>query len=311
LALQTQNLLRPLTVSIGICAVTEVESTLQLVGQILTMPNSNLSLEELIVATPNPTLAKRLDSPDRRLTVILERKREGKTSALRKILREATGDILVLASSDIKLGVHSIANLVNALATHETWGAVDSHVEVTNGETHLMDRVSILLWEVHNETLDMLDAEERLGHLAGDLLAFKRELLDEIPDVINDDAYMALSIRRKGFLVRRVKNALVWITGPRNPADYVAQRSRILQGHLQTIRDLRVMPTTFEFTLVWNPLRNLRILKLVLSRLGISYIPTLFTALFLELVSFQTAILRMTLRRKYGPWRVVESTKRV
>jgi cellulose synthase/poly-beta-1,6-N-acetylglucosamine synthase-like glycosyltransferase len=271
----------------------------------------NLSLQELIVATPNPALAYKLDSPDPRLTIILEKKREGKASALRKILQLATGDILVLASADIKLGVHSLGNLVNALASHERWGAVDSHVEVINGETQLMDRVSILLWEVHNETLDMLDEKGRLGHIAGDLLAVKRDLLTEIPNAINDDAYIALSIQRKGFLVRRVKNALVWITGPRNPADYVTQRSRILQGHLQTIRDLRVMPTTFEFTFVWNPLRNIRILKLVLSRLGASYMPSLFTALFLELVSFQAALLRMMLRRKYGPWRTVETTKRV
>jgi len=95
------------------------EQTLQLVGQILTMQNRNLSLEQLIVATPNATLAKRLDGPDHRLTIILEKKREGKTSALRKILRQATGDILVLASSDIKLGIHSIASLVNALAAHQ------------------------------------------------------------------------------------------------------------------------------------------------------------------------------------------------
>ena len=309
--LQTQTLLRPLTVTVGICAVTEVESTLQLVGQILTMDNPNLSLKELIVATPNPTLARKLDSSDHRLTIILEKERTGKASALREILRRATGDILVFASSDIKLGVHSIGNLVNALASHQTWGAVDSHVEVINGETQIMDRVSILLWEVHNETLDLLDDEDRLGHVAGDLLAVRRDLLSEIPNVINDDAYIALSIQRKGFLVRRVKNAPVWIMGPRNPADYVAQRSRVLQGHLRTIRDLRVMPTTFEFTLIWNPLRNIRILRLVISRLGASYMPTLFTALFLELVSFQAALLRMILRRKYGAWRIVESTKRV
>jgi cellulose synthase/poly-beta-1,6-N-acetylglucosamine synthase-like glycosyltransferase len=300
-----------MTLSVGICAVTEVESTLQLVGQILTTHTANLSLEELIVATPNRTLADKLVIPDHRLSIIFEKKREGKASALRKILNQATGDILVLASADIKLGVQSLGNLVNALASHETWGAVDSQVEVANGETELMDRVSILLWEVHNETLNLLDEEGRLGHIAGDLLAVKRELLEEIPNIINDDAYIALSIQRKGFLVRRVKNALVWIKGPRNPADYVAQRSRVLQGHLQTIRDLRIMPTTFEFTLVGNPLRNTRILKLVLSRLGPSYVPTLFTALFLEFVSFQTALFRMVLRRKYGPWRIIESTKRV
>jgi poly-beta-1,6-N-acetyl-D-glucosamine synthase len=309
--LQTQTLLRPTTISVGICAVTEVDSTLRIVGQILAMQAANLSLRELIVATPNLTLASRLGAPDSRLAVILEEKREGKASALRKILRHATGDIVVLASADIELGTQSIGNLVSALASHDTWGAVDSHVEVMNGEARLMDRVSILLWEVHNEILDRLDEEGRLGHVAGDLLAVKRELLNEIPNTINDDAYIALSIQRKGFLVRRVKNALVWIMGPRNPADYVNQRSRVLHGHLQTIHDLRVMPTTFEFTMVGNPLRNMRILNLVLSRLGASCVLTLFTALFLELVSLQAAILRMILRRKYGPWRMVESTKRV
>lgn len=309
--LQTQTLLRPLTVSLGICAVTEVENTLQLVSQILTTHDLRLPVGQLIVATPNRILASKLDPPDNRLTVIFEKKREGKASALRKILKQATGDILILASADIKLGAYSLGNLVNALASHDTWGAVDSHVEVVNPETQLMDRVSIFLWEVHNETLDQIDEEGRLGHIAGDLLAVRRDLLDEIPNLINDDAYIAMSIQRKGFLVRRVKDALVWIAGPRNPADFVAQRSRILQGHLQTIRNLRVMPTTFEFTLVWNPLRNIRILRLVLSRLGPSYVPTMFAALLLELVSFQTALFRMILRRKYGPWRIIESTKRV
>lgn len=275
------------------------------------MHNANLSLQQLIVATPNKTLASKLEAPDSRLAVILEERQEGKASALRKILRQATGDILVLASADIRLGMHSIGDLVSALASHDSWGAVDSHVEVMNGETRLVDRVSILLWEVHNEILDRLDAEGRLGHVAGDLLAVKRDLLEEIPNVINDDAYIGLSIQRKGFFVRRVKSALVWIMGPRNPADYVTQRSRVLHGHLQTIRDLRVMPTTFEFTLAWNPLRNIRILNLVLSRLGASYLLTLYTLMFLEVVSFQVAFLRMFLRRRYGPWRSVASTKRV
>ncbi len=295
----------------GICALTETENTLQIAGQILTMYDPGLSLRELIVATPNKTLATSLENRDKRLVVVFEEEREGKAPALNKILQRATGDILVLASADIKLGRNSIPKLVHALSNNDSWGAVDSRVETVNGETQLIDRVSTLIWEVHNEMLDQLDSDGRLAHVAGDLLAVRRDLLDKIPNTINDDAYIALNIQLQGYAVHRVQNALVWIAGPRNPVDYVSQRSRILQGHLQLIKDFRAMPTTFEFTLMWKPLRNLRVLNRVLSRFGPTYLPTLFAALFLEFVSFQAAILKLFTRRTYRPWRVAASTKRV
>jgi len=296
---------------VGICAVTEAENTLQIAGQILTMYDPGLSLRELIIATPNKTLATALENRDKRLVVVFEDHREGKAPALNKILQRATGDILVLASADIKLGRSSIPRLVHTLSNNDSWGAVDSRVEIVNGDTRLMDRVSSLVWEVHNEMLDTLDGDGRLGHVAGDLLAVRRNLLKDIPNTINDDAYIAVNIKRQGYAVHRVQNALVWIAGPRNPVDYVSQRSRILQGHLQLIKDFGAMPTTFEFTLMWKPFRNLRVLNRVLSRFGPSYLPTLFAALFLEFVSFQAAILQLFTRRKYRPWRVAESTKRV
>ncbi len=275
------------------------------------MYRAGLSLRELIVATPSRMLAEALESHDKRLVVLLEEEREGKVPALNKILQRATGEILVLVSADIRMGSDSIPRLVNALFNNESWGAVDSRVEVLNGDSRLMDRVSTLLWEVHNEMLDELDGAGRLGHVAGDLLAVRRDLLSKIPNTINDDAYIALSVQRQGYAVHRVQNAIVWIAGPGNPVDYVLQRSRVLQGHLQLIRDFRAMPTTFEFTLMWKPLRNLRVLNRVISKLGSSYLPSLLTALFLEFLSFQTAIYQMLTRRKYGPWRIVPSTKRV
>lgn len=275
------------------------------------MYDPGLFLKELIVATPNRCIAEKLENRDSRLIVILEGKREGKAPALRKILQRATGDILVQASADIKLGPHSIPQLIHALASNETWGAVDSHVELVNGEKRLADRMSILLWEVHNEMLDWLDSEGRLGHLAGDLFAVRRDLITKIPNTINDDAYIALQVQRKGYAVRRVHNALVWILGPRNPADYVSQRSRILLGHLKLIKEIGRMPTTFEFTLVRRPLRNLRVLNRVLMRLGPSYLPTFFATMLLEFVSFQTAVVQLFTRSKYRPWRIAHSTKRV
>jgi cellulose synthase/poly-beta-1,6-N-acetylglucosamine synthase-like glycosyltransferase len=307
---QTQTILQRTTYTVGICALTEVENTLRLIGQILTTYEEGLLLKELIVATPNQTLANRLQDHDGRVTVILEETREGKTPALRKILQKATGDILILSSADIRLGKHTIARLARSLADNVNLGAVDSKVELVNGDVRLSDRVSTLVWEIHNAMLEKLDTDGQLGHVAGDLMGFRRSLIDEIPDVINDDAYLAFEVRRKGFTVKRDENALVWIAAPGNPADYVSQRSRVLLGHLQLVRAFGAVPTTFEFTLFSRPVRNLRVLNTVIARFGPSYLPTLFTATFLEILSFATALVGLVCRRKYGPWRIIWSTKR-
>lgn len=309
--MQTQTLLRQPTVSIGICAVTEVENTLRLTGQILAASDPGLSLKELVVATPNRYLARELEGVDKRLIVVLENEREGKAIAINRIIRRATGDILVLGSADIKLGRDSIPRLVQSLANNSGWGAVDSRVELVNGDAKLMDRVCTLLWEVHNEILDQLDGDDRLGHVAGDLWAVRRELIREIPNTINDDAYLALMIQRKGSAIHRVGNSLVWIAGPRSPADYVAQRSRILLGHFQLIRDFKAVPTTFEFTLPVRLGRNLKTLTETVRKLGPSYLTSLFVAPFLELVSFQVALVSLLTRRRPRAWRIVHTTKMV
>lgn len=307
--MQTQTLLQRTTVSIGICAVTEIENTLRLTGQILAASDPGLSLKELVVATPNRCLARELERLDERLVVLLENKREGKAVAVNRIIRQTTGDVLVLASADIKLGRNSIPRLVQSLADNNSWGAVDSRVELVNGDAKLMDRVCTLLWKLHNEILDQLDGDHRLGHVAGDLWAVRRDLIGEIPNTINDDAYLALTIQRKGFAIHRVGNSLVWIAGPRSPVDYVAQRSRILLGHLHLIRDFRAVPTTFEFTLPLRLGRNLKTLTETVRALGPSYIPSLFVASFLELLSIQVALVSLLTRRKPGPWRIAHTTK--
>jgi cellulose synthase/poly-beta-1,6-N-acetylglucosamine synthase-like glycosyltransferase len=307
----TQTIAQETTVSIGICAVTEAENTLRLTGQILATSEPGINIKELVVATPNRHLARELEGLDKRLVVVLEGKREGKAIAINRIIRRATGDILVLASADIGLARTSIPRLVRSLTDNASWGAVDSRVELVNGDAGIMDRVCTLLWEVHNEILDQLDGDNRLGHVAGDLWAVRRNLIGEIPNTINDDAYLALMIQRRGRGVHRVANSLAWIAGPRSPADYVVQRSRILLGHFQLIRDFKAVPTTFEFTLPVRLGKNLEILTETLRKLGPSYLTSLFVASFLELISLHVALVSFLTRRKPRPWRIVYSTKTV
>src|SRR5260370_9851003 len=309
--METQTLAQHTTVSVGMCAVTEIESARRLAGRILAGSERALRIKELVVATPNRYRARELEGLDKRVVVLLENKREGKAIVINRIIRKATGDILVLASADIELGRNSISKLVQSLANNESWGAVDSRVELVNGDAKLMDRVCTLLWEVHNEILDQLDGDTRLGHVAGDLWAGRRDLIEEIPNPINDDAYLALMIQRKGSTIHRVENSLVSIVGPRSPADYVAQRSRILLGHFHLIRDFKAVPTTFEFTLPVRLRRNVKTLTAPVRQCGPSYLTALFVASFLELVSVQVALVSLLTRRNTRPCRIAHTTTMV
>jgi cellulose synthase/poly-beta-1,6-N-acetylglucosamine synthase-like glycosyltransferase len=308
--MQTQTLLRQATLSVGICATTETESAVLLADQILGLRDPRINLLEVIVATPNLLLVRELAERDPRLVVLIERKREGKTSALNKIISHASGDILILASADIKIARSTLPRLVEGLVENPKWGVVDSNVELINGNRLLMDRVSNILWDTHNATLDELDDQDRLGQVAGDLMAVRRDLVEQLPSVINDDAYLALRVRQKGFQVKRVQDARVWIVGPRTPTDYVYQRSRVLQGHLQLIRWFGKMPTTFEFQVLWRPRRYLKLLVQTVARMGPSYLLPLIIAGSLELLSFQLAVVSSLTKRDQKRWRIVETTKR-
>lgn len=311
--MQAQTVLKQLetTVSVGICATSELEGAVQLTDLILSLDRSQVNIQELIVATPNKQLAQLLSDRGPRVFVELEHKREGKASALNKILRRASGDILVLSSADVKLARDTIPKLVQGLVRHLDWGAVDSHVDLVNGDKHLMDRVSTLLWDIHNCTMDELDGNGRLGHVAGDLIAVRRNLVRTLPEVINDDAYVALKVQEKGFRIKRIHDAVVWIAGPRNPTDYVIQRSRIIQGHLQLIGLFGKMPSTFEFMVLRQPRKHLSLLARTVARLGPTHFPALLIGGVLEILSLQAAVFYSIVGRRNQPWKISETTKRV
>ena len=300
---------RTVSVSVGICATMELENTIALVEQFLSLADPAIDLHQVIVATPNHELATQLATQDQRLVVLLEPRREGKARALNRVMRYSTGDVLVFASADIQVLKDTVPRLVKELAEHPDWGAVDARIELANNGRLLMDRVDNVLWAIHNATLDEFDSKDELGH-AGDLLAVRRNLIEEFPDVINDDGYLALSVREKGLKVKRFQDARVWIIGPRSPLDHIDQRSRILRGHLQLIRKFGKIPTTFEFSIVRKPLASIQLAVGAIAKIGPSSLFPFLVASILEVISFQLATFSSLLKPPKGPWKLVQTTKR-
>jgi len=217
------------------------------------------------------------------------------------------GEVVVYASGDAAVRIDVIPALVETLRENPQFGAVIAHVTPLN-HRGIMGRISSLIWELFNGVSQELDNKSRLAQ-ANDLYAFRRDLVTAIPQgTINDDTFIATAIRRQGFLVKK-SNFEVMISGPTTPLDYVIQRSRIVTGHLQTIRKQRAVPTVFEFTLLSSPIRSLGILASTTAGHGLGYFVPLIVALNLELVTWVHAMFGALSKRDVSIWEIAQGTK--
>ncbi|MDG6933065.1 MAG: glycosyltransferase [Nitrososphaerota archaeon] len=281
----------------------ETESALQIVDKSLH------EADKIVIVTPNQELAKRLAKLDT-VHVILEEKREGKAAAMNKLLDSVEHGILVYASGDVMIGGDAISELAAELRNDPGCGAVISHVMVANRNQGLMGMISNILWGLFNGVSSNLDKEARLAQ-ANDLYAFRRELVGNIPDgTINDDTFLASSIVRKGFSVK-VARVKVHVAGPTTPADYLVQRSRIVIGHIQTIKRLGLVPTVFEFTMASSPLSNLKIFVRTIAKGGLPSIVAACMMVPMEELTWVYAMALSAARRDVKVWKQAVSTKNV
>ena len=83
----------------------------------------------------------------------------------------------------------------------------------------------------------MLMLQARLGslsHASGEIFALRRGVVTGLPpDTVNDDAAIAVAARKAGYRIAIAPSARVLMMGAHTARDFVAQRRRVLVGHLQ------------------------------------------------------------------------------
>lgn len=296
-------------VTLGICVLTEKRGVLEILKIAI-----KEGVDEVIIVTPNVYiirfLTERINDGKVDVHFILEPRRRGKSAAINEILSRASGDLIVMASADVKLVEGAIESLVKKILSEPNIGAVDSNVSLMNKKNSISNRIAHITWLLHNLTMTKLDSEERLGHIAGDLYCIRRGIVHKIPDnIINDDAYIAMRIRLKGFKVVRSEEAKCYILGPQNPVDYLLQRSRVIRGHFQLLCHLRKFPTVLEF-LVFKDIRKVfLIIGETIKHLKPSKIPLLFIAMLLEVTAIIIAFIKSFLKGNVYLWAIANSTK--
>lgn len=305
-----------MNVSIGICAYNEEENIGTLLGNLSAQHFPQpFNLHEIIVVSSGSTdrtndIVTKLSEKDLRIKLITEKERGGKAQALNIFFNAAKGDILVVISADTKIAQGSIARLVETMKP--SVGGACAKTLPREKNPAIVEFCYWFLWKVHNRALMVESKNGTLSHLGGDMWAVRRGIVPRIPrEVINDDAYLGIALRKKGWQIVFVPEAEVLIGGPATPTDYIQQRVRIVIGHKQLKEMTGVEPTTIGALAFRKPVFSLKMLLNEIRTHRIADYPKIAMGLFLEVVAQTLARMRYKKRKEYLKWRQIRSTKTV
>jgi biofilm PGA synthesis N-glycosyltransferase PgaC len=196
---------------------------------------------------------RRWASHDLRIHLIVEDRRNGKPSAINKILQTMSGDVLVLLSGDVRLSDIRFVDRLVAYCANGT-SIVGCRPLPVNGTKSREGYIGSLLWNLHDRTL-MAQVENGLYKQAGEAFAIRRDATEEIPpSIINDDAYLVVKAQMSGHKFAYAREVVVRNRTPDRIRDILLQRARIIRGHQQLREMIGTSPSVLDILIFRQPL---------------------------------------------------------
>jgi cellulose synthase/poly-beta-1,6-N-acetylglucosamine synthase-like glycosyltransferase len=304
------------TISVGICAYNEEANIGNLLKDIIEqhLP-PELKLNEIIVVSSGSTdrtddIVRKMAETDTRIKLIIEKTRKGKAEALNKILAKAKGDILVVISADTRLPPKSLVKIVKSIEKPGVGGACAATIPICN-KNSATELFYSFLWRTHKR---LLYEEEKtkgtLSQLGGDMWAIRRGIITHIPsNIINDDIYLGIKLREKGWRITFNPQSKVFIKSPTTPIEYIQQRERIIIGHKQIKEITCIEPVTISKLTLKKPSHALKILLNEIKMYNLNERLKIIGGFFLEFIAQILAQIKMKEKHKYVKWKRIPGTK--
>ncbi len=218
-----------LSCSIGVIAYNEAGNIIRLLQALCDQELTKVEIAEIIVVSSANTdgmdalvLEFALTHPQ--VSLICEKERSGKSSAINIFLKESKSDILIIESGDTIPAPDTIEKLVAPFADSKI-GATGGRPTPVNDEKTLMGYSVHLLWRMHHR-MAMLHPK------LGEMIAFRRVFTSIPKDSAVDEASIEALVRNKRLKLLYVPDAIIYNKGPETFRDFVKQRRRIQNGHL-------------------------------------------------------------------------------
>ena len=134
-----------------------------------------------------------------KVKLVRQRQRLGKASAINSGLSLCKSDIVVMTDADAFLQKEAIRELVGNFADN-TVGAVVGNVTLASGKS-IASKMNHAYYRIFRQKLREEESRfDSASFWSGELCAFRKSILERLDeDIINDDRYILLKIRSKGY----------------------------------------------------------------------------------------------------------------
>lgn len=217
------------SISIVVAGLNEGENLVETLGRLW---GSYPKMQLIVVddgSTDNMAPEARRFAADHPGTIVISKRRGGKSSAMNAGLAYATGEITVILDADSELAPGALWDVVQPLADPRV-GAVSGNVRVRNSHRNLLTRLqnfeylrSVFLGRIVTSRLGLL------GIVSGAFGAFRTSLLKEMGgwDVgPGEDEDMVLRMRKAGYRIEFVQDADCYTDVPESWKVLTKQRRR-------------------------------------------------------------------------------------
>lgn len=215
--------------SVGIMAYNEEQNIAHLISAIQNQKLTDTKIEEIVVVASGcnddtEKIVAETAQADNRILLVREEERKGKASAINLWLQSATSEILVMISADTIPAEDALEKIVLPLQKKQV-GMTGARPVPTDDPKTLFGYAAHLVWKLHH-------AIALQNPKMGEMVAFRR-CIREIPtDSAVDEADIEAQIKKQGYQVVYVPEAVVYNKGPGTISDLLCRRRRIHAGHL-------------------------------------------------------------------------------
>jgi len=213
-----------MNLSIGICAYNEEKN----IGQLLDNLRNQVGDEIFVVASGctdrTVEIVQKKKEQDNRIKLIIQEKREGKSSAVNLFIKNSQYNILVLISADVLPEKGAVQKLVSVFQDEKNGLAGARPVPVNTDKTFIGFCVNYM-WQLHH-LIALQDPK------CGEMIVFRKVFEKISAESAVDEASIEKEIRKNRLEINYVPEAIVRNRGPRTMSDFIKQRRRIALGHI-------------------------------------------------------------------------------
>lgn len=224
--------MKKIQISVGVFAYNEVNNIKKVLAALLNQKDDLVDISEIIVVSSASTdgtdeAVLEMAKIHKKIKLIAEKERNGKSAAINKFIKASKSDILVIESADTIPAEDCVQKMIVPFLDKKI-GMTGGRPIPENEENTLIGFAVNMMWRMHHK---MAMKSPKLG----EMVAF-RKIFEKIPDESAvDEASIEALIKKNGYSLFYVEDAIIYNKGPENISDFIKQRKRIAAGHLWLI----------------------------------------------------------------------------